>query len=162
MSGSRTERLLNLVIALRATRRGMRRDDLRRAVPQYAASPNDTAFERMFERDKEDLRQIGVPIVTVPSDVLVDAEDAYRIDAGAYELPEVTFTPAEVAVLGLQRTSGSRPHWRSPRRARSPSSRPSGPPTTRSWPRTSAGTWPGWSTRWCGRWRGPSRPCTTP
>lgn len=101
MSGSRTERLLNLVIALRATRRGMRREDLRRAVPQYAASPNETAFERMFERDKEDLRQIGVPIVTVQSDVLVDADDAYRIDAGAYELPPVTFTPAEVAVLGL-------------------------------------------------------------
>ncbi|WP_380168120.1 helix-turn-helix transcriptional regulator [Jannaschia sp. R86511] len=101
MSGSRTERLLNLVIALRATRRGLRRDDLRRAVPQYAASPNETAFERMFERDKEDLRQIGVPIVTVRSDVLVDADDAYRIDAGAYELPAVTFTPAEVAVLGL-------------------------------------------------------------
>lgn len=101
MSGSRTERLLNLVIALRATRRGMRREDLRRAVPQYAASPNEIAFERMFERDKEDLRQIGVPIVTVPSDVLVDADDAYRIDAGAYELPPVTLTPAEVAVLGL-------------------------------------------------------------
>ena len=101
MSAQRTERLLNLVIALRATRRGMRRDDLRRAVPQYAASPNEAAFERMFERDKEDLREIGVPIVTVASDVLVDAEDAYRIDAGAYELPPVTLTPAEVAVLGL-------------------------------------------------------------
>ncbi|MFC3687653.1 helix-turn-helix transcriptional regulator [Aquipuribacter hungaricus] len=101
MSAQRTERLLNLVIALRATRRGMRREDLRRAVPQYAASPNEAAFERMFERDKEDLREIGVPIVTLASDVLVDAEDAYRIDAGAYELPPVTFTPAEVAVLGL-------------------------------------------------------------
>lgn len=101
MSGSRTERLLNLVIALRSTRRGMRREELRRAVPQYAASPNETAFERMFERDKEDLREIGVPIVTVASDVLVDAEDAYRIDAGAYELPPVTFTAAEVTVLGL-------------------------------------------------------------
>ena len=101
MSAQRTERLLNLVIALRATRRGMRRDDLRRAVPQYAASPNEAAFERMFERDKEDLREIGVPIVTLPSDVLVDADDAYRIDAGAYELPPVTFSPAEVTVLGL-------------------------------------------------------------
>jgi len=101
VSKQRTERLLNLVIALRATRRGMRREDLRRAVPQYAASPNEAAFERMFERDKEDLREIGVPIVTLASDVLVDAEDAYRIDAGAYELPAVTFTAAEVAVLGL-------------------------------------------------------------
>ncbi len=101
VSSQRTERLLNLVIALRATRRGMRREDLRRAVPQYAASVNEAAFERMFERDKEDLREIGVPIVTLASDVLVDAEDAYRIDAGAYELAPVTFTPAEVAVLGL-------------------------------------------------------------
>jgi proteasome accessory factor BC len=101
MSGARTERLLNLVIALRATRRGMRRDELRRAVPQYAASPNEVAFERMFERDKEDLREIGVPIVTLASDVLVDADDAYRIDPGAYELPPVTFTASEVAVLGL-------------------------------------------------------------
>lgn len=101
MSGTRTERLLNLVIALRATRRGMRREDLRRAVPQYAASPTELAFERMFERDKEDLREIGVPIVTLRSDVLVDADDAYRIDPGAYELPPVAFSTAEVAVLGL-------------------------------------------------------------
>jgi predicted DNA-binding transcriptional regulator YafY len=79
----------------------MRREELRRAVPQYAASPNEVAFERMFERDKEDLREIGVPIITLPSDVLVDADDAYRIDPGAYELPPVTFSAAEVAVLGL-------------------------------------------------------------
>ncbi len=101
MSGARTERLLNLVIALRATRRGMRRDELRQAVPQYAASPSESAFERMFERDKEDLREIGVPIQTVASDVLADADDAYRIDAGAYELPPISFTAAEVTVLGL-------------------------------------------------------------
>ncbi|MFC5379675.1 helix-turn-helix transcriptional regulator [Aquipuribacter nitratireducens] len=101
MSARRTERLLNLVIALRATRRGMRREEIRAAVPQYAGSPSDAAFERMFERDKEDLRELGVPVVTVASDVLVDADDAYRIDAQAWDLAPVSFTAAEVAVLAL-------------------------------------------------------------
>ena len=101
MSARRTERLLNLVIALLSTRRGLRKEQLRTAVPQYAECASDAAFERMFERDKENLREIGVPLETVVTDVLSDSADGYRIDASAYVLQDVRFSPAEVAVLGL-------------------------------------------------------------
>lgn len=60
----------------------------------------DGAFERMFERDKEDLRAAGVPIATGSNDPDLDVEDGYRIERSDFELPPVTFTPEELAVLG--------------------------------------------------------------
>ena len=101
MTAQRTERLLNLVIALLATRRWLTKDQIRAAVPQYADCASDEAFERMFERDKEDLRELGVPLVTGSDDAWFDDEQGYRIDREAYALPEIRVTPQELAVLGL-------------------------------------------------------------
>lgn len=101
MSSHRTERLLNLVICLLATRRWLTKDQIRAAVPQYGDCGSTEAFDRMFERDKEDLRELGVPLVTGTHDAWFDDEIGYRIDRDAYALPEVSFTPAELAVLGL-------------------------------------------------------------
>ena len=61
----RTERLLNLLFALMASARPVPKHVLRDAIDAYRASPSDEAFERMFERDKEELRSMGVPILTV-------------------------------------------------------------------------------------------------
>ncbi|WP_337060716.1 helix-turn-helix transcriptional regulator [Kineococcus sp. G2] len=97
----RTERLLNLVIALSATRRWLTKEQIRAAVPQYADCATTVAFERMFERDKEDLRELGVPLDTGGEDPLFGDEAGYRIDRDAYALPEINFTPAELAVLSL-------------------------------------------------------------
>ncbi|WP_432485123.1 helix-turn-helix transcriptional regulator [Kineococcus esterisolvens] len=97
----RTERLLNLVIALSATRRWLTKEQIRAAVPQYADCATTVAFERMFERDKEDLRELGVPLETGGEDPLFGDEAGYRIDRDAYALPEINFTPAELAVLSL-------------------------------------------------------------
>lgn len=99
MSRARTERLLNLTIALLATRRYLRRDEIRAMVPGYAES--DEAFERAFERDKEDLREMGVPIETGTSSPLFDDEVGYRIRREAYAMPEVRLTREEMAVLAL-------------------------------------------------------------
>ena len=101
MAPQRTERLLNLVIALVATRRWLTKDQIRRAVPQYADCETMEAFDRMFERDKEDLRELGVPLVTGSESSLFDDEQGYRIDRDAYPLPEIAFTGQELAVLGL-------------------------------------------------------------
>jgi proteasome accessory factor B len=101
MSAQRTERLLNLVLCLLASRRFVTREQVRTAVPGYAACESDEAFERMFERDKDDLREMGVPLETGSNDVLFDDEIGYRIPRDAYSLPEVAFDPEEVAVLGL-------------------------------------------------------------
>ncbi len=98
---NRTERLLNLVIALAATSRWLTKEQIRRAVPQYERCESDEAFDRMFERDKEDLRELGVPLVTGSHDPLFDDEPGYRIDRGRYELPAIDLTAEELAVLGL-------------------------------------------------------------
>ncbi|MED7923613.1 WYL domain-containing protein [Nonomuraea sp. LP-02] len=98
MSRRKTERLLNLVICLLATRRPLSAEQIRQAVPGYDRD-GDEAFQRMFERDKNELREIGIPI-----DVVRDPwedEPGYRIQRESYELPEITLEPDEAAVLGL-------------------------------------------------------------
>jgi predicted DNA-binding transcriptional regulator YafY len=101
MASQRTERLLNLVIALVATRRWLTKEQIRHAVPQYADCESTEAFDRMFERDKEDLRELGVPLVTGSFDPLFEDEPGYRIDRDSYPLPAIEFTAHELAVLGL-------------------------------------------------------------
>jgi proteasome accessory factor B len=97
----RTERLLNLVICLLSTRSWLTKEQIRSAVPQYAECATSEAFDRMFERDKEDLRELGIPIVTGTHSAWFEDEQGYRIDRGAYALPDVAFTAEELAVLGL-------------------------------------------------------------
>ncbi len=70
-------------------------------MPQYGEAATDAAFDRMFERDKDELRELGVPVVTGSSSAWFEDEHGYRIDREAYALPEIYFTPAELAVLGL-------------------------------------------------------------
>jgi proteasome accessory factor B len=101
MSSAKTERLLNLVICLLSTRRPLSKAQIRSAVPQYGESTSMEAFERMFERDKDELRDLGIPLATTHADPLFDDEVGYRIDRDAYALPEVSFEPDEMTVLGL-------------------------------------------------------------
>ncbi len=98
MSRRKTERLLNLVICLLATRRPLSAEQIRQAVPGYDRD-GDEAFQRMFERDKNELREIGIPI-QVQRDPW-EEEPGYRIVRQAYELPDITLEPDEAAVLGL-------------------------------------------------------------
>ena len=100
-AADKTERLLNLVICLLYTRRPLSKAKIRDAVPQYGTSASDEAFDRMFERDKDELRELGIPLVTEPFDLLFDDEPGYRIDRREYALPEITFAADELAVLGL-------------------------------------------------------------
>jgi proteasome accessory factor B len=99
MATDRTERLLNLVICLLGAERPVSRAALRDGIPGYGDAASDEAFERMFERDKDELRQMGIPIDTV---VNVQGEvEGYLIDDETYAMPEIDFDPAERAVLGL-------------------------------------------------------------
>lgn len=100
MSQSKTERQLNLVICLLATRRFLSAQEIRATVHGYGDVESDTAFKRMFERDKKELRDAGIPIVTGRHDPLSD-EDGYRIARDDYELPPIDLRPDEAAVLGL-------------------------------------------------------------
>jgi proteasome accessory factor B len=98
MSKRKTERLLGLVVCLLSTRRYLTADQIRQAVPGYPEQ-NDL-FKRMFERDKEDLRELGVPLETGVNHPF-DEDPGYRIRQQAYELPELRLEADEAAVLGL-------------------------------------------------------------
>ncbi|WP_224744386.1 WYL domain-containing protein [Chryseoglobus sp. 28M-23] len=102
------ERLFSLVLALLATEHGLTKHEILSTVTGYAAryatDRDRGSLERQFERDKEELRDLGVPLETF------DAQGAendtkfqrYRIPADRYQLPEeVRFTPDQYALLGL-------------------------------------------------------------
>ncbi|UJP38975.1 helix-turn-helix transcriptional regulator [Cellulomonas palmilytica] len=94
------ERLLNLLIALVNSRGRMTKEQVRASVAGYADAPSDDAFERMFERDKDTLRELGIPLVTV-TDAGHGDDIGYRIDLDAYALPPIDLTAAELGVLTL-------------------------------------------------------------
>lgn len=100
MAPRKTERQLNLVICLLAARRFLTREKIRDSVEGYQGL-SDAAFQRMFERDKDDLRALGIPIETGSNDSYFDDEQGYRILPGDFELPPVEFTQAEQVVLGI-------------------------------------------------------------
>ncbi|MEY9211322.1 WYL domain-containing protein [Thermobifida halotolerans] len=100
MSQDKTERQLNLVICLLATRRFLSAQEIRATVHGYGEADSDAAFKRMFERDKRELRAAGIPITTGRHDPFSD-EDGYRISRADYELEPVELRPDEAAVLGL-------------------------------------------------------------
>ncbi|MFD0804124.1 helix-turn-helix transcriptional regulator, partial [Streptomonospora algeriensis] len=100
MSRKKTERQLNLVICLLATRRFLTAREIRSTVAGYEDAETDAAFKRMFERDKRELRDSGIPIETGGGD-LWSGEEGYRILRAHYRLPEIELLPDEAAVLGL-------------------------------------------------------------
>jgi predicted DNA-binding transcriptional regulator YafY len=100
MAARRTERLLNLVICLLHTRSYLTADRIREMVAGYDEAPSDEAFKRMFERDKEDLRDLGIPLET-GSNSAWDDEAGSRIARRDYALPDITLEPGEAAAVGL-------------------------------------------------------------
>jgi len=92
---SRLERLINLTAALLNTERLLTADELHERVPGYADDRN--TFRRAFERDKETLRDMGVPI----SMGLLDPDDpnllGYRVRREEYYLPDPMLEPDEHA-----------------------------------------------------------------
>ncbi|WP_243470002.1 helix-turn-helix transcriptional regulator [Klenkia marina] len=95
---------MNLVFALLGTRQFVTAERIRTIVPGYEPADGseraDEAFKRMFERDKSDLRELGVPLETGRTSMF-DLDEGYRIARSAYELPEITLTGDEAAAVGL-------------------------------------------------------------
>jgi proteasome accessory factor B len=98
MSRRKTERLLSLVVCLLSARRYLTATQIREAVPGYPESFE--AFKRMFERDKDELRELGIPLET-GTNAPGEEESGYRISRQAYELPDIRLEPDEAAILGL-------------------------------------------------------------
>ncbi|WP_435300047.1 helix-turn-helix transcriptional regulator [Timonella sp. A28] len=98
---SPAERLLNLVIALMNTSGLLTRRDIQVRVAGYSVGGDPRAFERMFERDKETLRNLGVPILTVGGASSHSDEVGYRIDKDGFARAELRFSAAELGLLSL-------------------------------------------------------------
>jgi proteasome accessory factor B len=97
MSSAKTERLVNLTMALLATSRYMQKSEIFRKVAGYSGTQETK--ERMFERDKDDLRALGIEIEVASADPLFEDEPGYRIKPETYQMPIKTFTPTEIGIL---------------------------------------------------------------
>lgn len=96
---NRLERLLNLVAALLDSPRPLPRAEIQRRVPGYDDGPSG---RRAFERDKDALRAMGIPVVLEPIDAdWPEHGEGYRIPPEQYRLPDPNLTPDELAALHL-------------------------------------------------------------
>lgn len=107
---AKVERLMNLVIALLAAERFLTAERIRSTVTGYGECPSDEAFSRMFERDKSELRDLGIPLETGKVSSF-DPTEGYRIKHGAYALPDIDLTGDEAAAVAVATKL-----WESPER----------------------------------------------
>lgn len=94
----KTERLLNLIALLLDTRRPVTPEEIRAKIPGYGAS--DVAFRRMFERDKEEIRDLGMPLEKVDTDAW-GIDEGYLIRKEQATIPDLDLTADERAALML-------------------------------------------------------------
>lgn len=99
MASRKNERLINLTIALLATKRYLTKSEIFRTIEGYEGSAESK--ERMFERDKDDLRRIGIVIDVQGVDPGFEDEPGYRIHPDTYSLNLGELNGAEVALLSL-------------------------------------------------------------
>jgi len=95
----KSERLVNLVIALLATKRYLTKSEIFRTIEGYEGSSE--SMERMFERDKDELRALGIEIEVSALDPLFEDEIGYRIRFENYVMDHSGFTTNEIAYMSL-------------------------------------------------------------
>lgn len=102
------ERLFSLVLALLSTESGLTKTDILANVQGYrqrwSRGGDNASLERQFERDKDDIRELGIPIETIETPGAAGNNQTlrYRIPKGEYNLPDdIRFTPDESALLSL-------------------------------------------------------------
>ncbi len=99
----RLERLTNLLANLLDARRPLTLEELVELVPGYPSEK--AAYRRQFERDKDTLRGIGIPVQVEPLDTLGGGDVGYRVRPEEYYLPELDLTSDERAALHLAVTA---------------------------------------------------------
>lgn len=96
----RIERLINLIAALLEAPRPLTAEEIRERIAGYD-QPNQEAFRRAFERDKEALRTMGIPLELRSTGVLGSDIEGYIIPKDKYYLPELDLEPEELAALRI-------------------------------------------------------------
>jgi len=95
----KSERLVNLTIALLATKRWLTKSQIFSAIDGYEGEAD--AMERMFERDKDDLRNLGIEIEVGSFDPLFEDEVGYRIRPESYQIQISDISPRELSLISL-------------------------------------------------------------
>lgn len=93
------ERILNLLAYLLTADRPVTADEIRMTVAGYDQD-SDEAWRRMFERDKDLLRNLGIPLQTRPTDAW-GVEIGYEVPTGEYALADPGLTDEERVALSL-------------------------------------------------------------
>ena len=99
MSSQKTERLINLTLALLATKRYLTKSEIFKSVTGYSGSPE--TMERMFERDKDELRKMGVEIEVKGLDPLFEDDQGYLIRTETFQLNGNEFAADELLYLTM-------------------------------------------------------------
>ena len=95
----KSERLVNLTIALLGTKRWLTKSQIFTAIDGYEGEPD--AKERMFERDKDDLRNLGIEIEVGSFDPLFEDEVGYRIRPDSYRNDFSEISARELSLISL-------------------------------------------------------------
>jgi len=99
MSAQKTERLINLTLALLATKRYLTKSEIFSTVAGYTGSPE--TMERMFERDKDELRELGIEIEVGGLDPLFEDDQGYLIRSESFQLDSNQFENEELLYLTM-------------------------------------------------------------
>lgn len=95
----KSERLVNLTIALLATSRWLTKSEIYRTIDGYSGDLD--AKERMFERDKEELRNLGIEIEVGSFDPLFEDEVGYRIRPEKYKIQISGLSEIQYSLISL-------------------------------------------------------------
>ena len=97
MSAEKTERLINLTLGLLATKRYLTKNEIFRTIAGYSGTME--SMERMFERDKDELRGAGIEIEVGGLDPLFEDEQGYLIRSGSIQIQPDDFTKQELMLM---------------------------------------------------------------
>lgn len=99
MSSDKTERLINLTLGLLSSKRYLTKNEIFRNVAGYNGSPE--TMERMFERDKDELRGLGIEIEVGQIDPLFEDEQGYLIRSANIQIQPEEFTKEELLLMTM-------------------------------------------------------------
>jgi proteasome accessory factor B len=99
MSSEKTERLINLTLGLLASKRYLTKNEIFRTISGYSGTPE--SMERMFERDKDELRSAGIVIEVGGLDPLFEDEQGYLIRSSQIQIQPNDFSKQDLILMVL-------------------------------------------------------------
>ena len=99
MSAEKTERLINLTLGLLSSKRFLTKNEIFKNIAGYSGSPE--TMERMFERDKDELRSMGIEIEVGQLDPLFEDEMGYLIKSSSIQIQPNEFTKDELLLMTM-------------------------------------------------------------